>query len=252
MAEHTPTARPSPGPNPGNPEYAAIAYAELARIILDGQSLSAVLCRVAEIAKEMIPGATEVSITLVERDRPRTVGFTGSIAPALDERQYTSGRGPCVDAATTGQTIYIDDTAVDTHYPEFSRQAHRSGIRQSLSVGLPTLQVTTGSVNVYGSRVGGSFTDQTHDVASRFASYAAIALANAALYAGAVQEVAQLKEAMISRARIEQAKGMIMRDENCTPDQAFDILRRTSSRTNRKLRDVAHSIVSAAGLPQPR
>ena len=42
---------------------------------------------------------------------------------------------------------------------------------------------------------------------------------------------------------IGQAKGILMAREVCTPDEAFDILRRGSQRTNRKLRDVAQDLV---------
>src|SRR5690349_13116689 len=172
----------------------ACAYAELARIVHGAQSLGAVLRRIAEIAHALVPGADEVSITLIECDRARTVAFAGELASALDERQYSSGLGPCLDAAVTGQIIAID-TAADTLYPEFSRQAHRIGIRQCLAVGMPTVHGGTGAVNIY-SRAGVPFDDQVLDMATNFAAYAAIAVANAALFAGAQQEVAQMKAAM--------------------------------------------------------
>ena len=61
----------------------------------------------------------------------------------------------------------------------------------------------------------------------------------AALYAGAVEEVSQLQEAMSSRAVIEQAKGIIMAERRCDPDEAFSVLVRASQDSNRKVRDVA-------------
>ena len=154
-----------------------------------------------------------------------------------------------MDAAISGQTISIEDTAVDQLYPEFSRQAARHGIRHTLAVGMQTLQSTTGALNVYGSGATGPFTEQARTIAEGFAGYASIALANAALYAGAVQEVAQMKEAMASRAVIEQAKGIIVRDRVCTPDQAFVILREAASRSERKLRAVAQALVESASRP---
>ena len=261
MTEHPPRPRPaldadvlnSTRPGDATMEYAVTAYTELATIILGAQSISAVLSRLAELARALIPGADEVSITLIERGRARTVGFAGTLATVLDERQYTCARGPCLDAAVTGTTIAIDDTAADTRYPEFSRQAHRHGIRHTLSVAIPAFQATTAALNIYGNGDTGPFTDRARDVADGFAGYASIALANAALYAVAVQEVAQMKTAMASRAVIEQAKGVIIRDRACSPEEAFDILRDASSRANRKLRDVAQSLVtSATNRTRPR
>ena len=48
-----------------------------------------------------------------------------------------------------------------------------------------------------------------------------------------------------SRDTIGMAKGILLARENCTPDEAFDMLKRASQRTNRKLADVAAEIVLA-------
>lgn len=59
------------------------------------------------------------------------------------------------------------------------------------------------------------------------------------------KEVAQLQAAMASRATIEQAKGIIMGATGCTPDEAFELLKRQSQHENRKLREVAEELVEA-------
>ena len=229
---------------PASPTAPALAaYAELAASVVNERPLGTVLRRVVELAVRVVPGADDVSITLIERGRARTVAFTGQLATALDERQYKDGFGPCMDAAITGQVISIDDTARNRHYPEFSRQARRHGIHHTLSIGMPTFQDTTGALNIYGSGEAGPFAQATRDIASTFASYAAIAMLNAALYAGAVEEITQMRQAMASRAGIEQAKGVLMRDRHCTADEAFDLLRDMASRTSRKLRDVAQAVL---------
>jgi AmiR/NasT family two-component response regulator len=48
------------------------------------------------------------------------------------------------------------------------------------------------------------------------------------------------------RAVIEQAQGVPMRDRRCTPDEAFRLLVRASDVSNRKLHDVALSLVEGA------
>lgn len=221
------------------------AYAELAKIVLVAQPLGAVLARVAELARGLIPDAAEVSLTLVERDRPRSVAFTGPLAVALDERQYESGRGPCLDAAVSGSVITVEDTSHDESYPEFARQAARAGIRSSLSIGLAGIVGgAVGALNVYGSM--SPFDRESRDVALAFATYATVAVTNAAVFAGAVDEAAQLRTAMASRAVIEQAKGILMGHHRCTAEGAFTILRTRSNQENRKLRDVAQQIVDQA------
>jgi len=58
--------------------------------------------------------------------------------------------------------------------------------------------------------------------------------------------VDNLQKALGSRAGIEQAKGIIMAVEHCTPDEAFDRLREISQRSNRKLVVVAADVVARA------
>lgn len=57
------------------------------------------------------------------------------------------------------------------------------------------------------------------------------------------EEVVHLKEALVSRATIDQAKGILMGRHGCSADQAFDILRQLSNDTNVRLADVAAALV---------
>jgi PAS domain S-box-containing protein len=72
-------------------------------------------------------------------------------------------------------------------------------------------------------------------------------LDTAALAATLATELEQLREAMVSRATIEQAKGVLMAREGVGPDGAFDVLREQSQHANRKLRDVAAELVAEVG-----
>jgi len=68
---------------------------------------------------------------------------------------------------------------------------------------------------------------------------------NAARFSSAEDRAQNMMAAMQSRAVIEQAKGIIMARERCTPDQAFQVLVKASQHRNMKLRDVAGAIVRA-------
>ncbi|AXK37410.1 ANTAR domain-containing protein [Streptomyces armeniacus] len=65
-------------------------------------------------------------------------------------------------------------------------------------------------------------------------------------------EITQLREAMDSRAVIDQARGMLMALAPCSSEAAWDLLVEISQRSNVKLRDVSAALVaSAAGEPSP-
>jgi len=218
------------------------AFLALGRLDLSSMPLGKVLQRVAELAVATIPGADEISVTLVDGEKARSVAFTGTLASQLDERQYAKGFGPCMDAALTGQTVSLPDLEHEEHYPDFAAVALRSGVRSSLSVGMPVPQRQVGGLNVY-AKAPHAFDDAAVDMAKAFADYAAVALLNASLLESRDALARQLEQAMASRAVIEQAKGILMARTGCSSDEAFKMLSKQSQRTNRKLHDVAASVV---------
>ena len=57
------------------------------------------------------------------------------------------------------------------------------------------------------------------------------------------RELATLRRALESRDTIGMAKGILMAREGRTPDEAFEMLTRSSQRLNRKLAEIAAEIV---------
>lgn len=219
-----------------------LAFVELSRIMLGNQPLSAVLQRIAELAKQVIPGVHDASVTLMEGDKARTVVFTSPLAVELDERQYQAGFGPCMDAAVTGQLVIVDNSASDSPYPDFSPIALRCGIQHVVSVGLPVPQRIVGGLNLYADTAG-PIDEEAMQLALTFANYAAVAVANAALYSSTAELARQMQLAVKSRAVIDQAKGVLMAEHRYSSDDAFAALAQLSQQQNVKLRDVAQRIV---------
>ena len=234
-----------------SPPQANEAFLELGKIVLGDEPLPQILERVVHLAKHILPPPIEASITLVDRDRPSTVAFTGDVAMALDERQYEEDRGPCLDAAASGQKVVIIDMRSDTRWPKFADSAVTYGIASSLSIPLPVQRQVTGALNFYATSPD-AFNDQAVQLAETFAAHAAVAVANAHLYESTAILAEQMQQAMATRAVIEQAKGIIMRDNNCTPDEAFDKLVRLSQQSHRKLHDIAQMLVTQIVNDSPR
>src|SRR3954471_10369739 len=220
------------------------AFAELSKIMLGAQPLSQTIARVAELAQQTIPGAADVSVILLQQEQVSTVAFSGTLAAYLDERQYDAGFGPCMDAALSGTVITIPDTARSPTYPDFGRVAARHGITHTMSIGLPIPERTVGGLNIYGTG-DHPFDEATQEVATAFAGYAAVAVANASVYASTASLAANLQRALESRAVIDQAKSILIGQHHISPDEAFDLLSRQSQTSNRKIRDIARETSSA-------
>jgi GAF domain-containing protein len=227
------------------------AFAALGRMKLSDTDLSGVLKKISELAQRTIPGAEEVSVTLVRGTGAHTAAFTGDMALVLDEWQYEQGRGPCLDAAQAAVVVSVPDTASDDRWPDWGTRARAAGVHSSLSIGLPIQETVVGALNVYGTKPD-AFDDDAITLAQTFASYAAVAMANAHLYDTTATLAHHMQTAMESRAVIEQAKGIVMAERRCTADEAFSILVKLSQDTNRKLRDVATVLVGRAARPPQR
>jgi AmiR/NasT family two-component response regulator len=65
--------------------------------------------------------------------------------------------------------------------------------------------------------------------------------------------IARLQARLESQPVIEQAKGILMARGGCGPEEAFDILRRASQRSNVPVRELAEEIVAqaASGAHRP-
>jgi len=61
-------------------------------------------------------------------------------------------------------------------------------------------------------------------------------------------ELQAAKSALEDRKLIDQAKGILMRQRGCSEDEAYMLLRRTAMNQNRKIADLARSLVAAAAL----
>ena len=241
-ADVSPVARHSP--------YAQAAFDELGRTALREHSMESLLQRVAELTRDVVPGAREVSVSVLDPRRATTVVSTGQLASDLDESQYAKGYGPCLAAAAGGETMYIDDARTERRWGDYARTCVQRGSLSSMSVPVPLTQSVSAALNVYGEEAH-AFDAAARDVGAAFAAYAGVALSNMHLYDSARQLADHLERAMQSRAVIDQAKGILMGQRRCTAEQAFDLLVSASQRSNRKLRDVAQSLVDSTGATPP-
>ena len=64
-------------------------------------------------------------------------------------------------------------------------------------------------------------------------------------------ELREAKSALEDRKIIDQAKSILMMQRGCTEEEAYVLLRRTAMNQNRKIADLARSLVAAAALLGP-
>ncbi len=235
---------------PAVPELVA-ALGELSSMMLATAGMETMLARVAGLAASSIGVPVSCGITLKHDGRALTVATNDERAAHLDELQYAGGQGPCLQAMNTGEAVSVPDMTVETRWGDYPAHLLASGVRSSLSLPLNADGQQVGALNLYSSDLE-AFDSARERAASLFAASASGAIGIALRLAEQVALTEQLRTALSSRAVIDQAIGILIRDRRCGPDEAFDVLRAASQRRNIKLRLVAEEMVAAMSRkPRP-
>ena len=222
-------------------------HEDLARVVLVDRDLGDILTEITSLARRAAPPFDAASITLIRGDKAFTAGYDGQMALDADEMQYERGYGPCIDAGVSGTMLRVDDMRSETRWPDYAATVVARGVLASLSVPLPLQTDVVGALNCY-ARTTAAFAGDDQ-AATELADHIAVAVANAVAYADTAEYAGQMREAMAGRAVIEQAKGVIMAQNRCGADEAFDVLRRASMGRNVKLRTVAEALVQSVSTP---
>jgi hypothetical protein len=226
------------------PMRLAIVFAEIAEQLYDADSFDDVLLRIAEAAVSTIAGCRMASVTLTEQSGYRTAASTDSAATAVDEAQYQAHEGPCLDAVDA-EMVYAQSFP-DERWPRLASRPTESGVQSALSYRLAAASSRTadsggGSLNSYGVKPD-AFSDTAQEIGLVLAAHASVA-ARAVDERSTLQSLGRdLQQALLSRDVIGQAKGILMERLKITPEDAFDLLRRSSQHLNMKLRDVARGV----------
>ncbi|WP_250033829.1 GAF and ANTAR domain-containing protein [Paractinoplanes maris] len=223
------------------------AFAELDRLSFPKMRLDDALTHVADVAARAVPGVHAVSATLLSAEGARTAAYTGRVAMDLDEWQFHNGHGPCLAAAAASITVSVPDTAGDRRWPDWADRAVEAGVHSSLSVGLPLRDSVSGALNLYAPQPQ-NFDDDAVILAETFAGYAAVAMATASRPEDSGPATIPWSSAA-DRLALEQARGILMAERQCTAEEALRVLREMAAESHRPLRDVTRVLVTRAGWP---
>ena len=167
-------------------------------------------------------------------------------AQALDEIQYHYGDGPCLTAAREHRVVYVPDTRTDPRWPAYGQAAAEAGIMAAVGVPLELAGEATAALDVYADHPE-AFDPATIEVIQRHVQAVSATVRLAVRLARHRDTVADLQAAMESRTTIDLAVGIIMGQNRCTQDEAFEILRAASNHRNVKLRELAADLVTTVG-----
>jgi GAF domain-containing protein len=228
-----------------NVHVLADKFGELARQLQNEPDVDHTLLAIVRAGTDTVPGAEHASISaVIKRREVRTRAATAELARQVDQAQYGTGQGPCLDALYEQRSVRLPDTKTEQRWPEFAARALDLGVRSMLAVQLYVTGENLGALNLHSSHAD-AFDDESEQVALLFAAHAAVALA------GATTEQ-HMQTAVDSRDLIGQAKGILIERYKVTGQEAFRLLVVASQATNIKLTEVSHYLVETGHLAAAR
>ncbi len=200
---------------------------------------------IAELLMLAVGSAEGAGVTVDEAGQPRTMVVGSDAIGEIERIQHSIGEGPTATGASGLSSVVSGSLGGDARWPRFGPRAARLGLHSVLSLPLQTPSGVLGVMNLYGARKD-AFGERAVRVGERFGTAAAVTIENAQLLAEANRLAGNLQAALISRAVIDQALGIVMSRTGCTADVAFDRLRTRSQSEHMKVSAVAQSVVDAA------
>jgi GAF domain-containing protein len=228
------------------PYESARDLAQLAGVMLAEPDLPSALRRVTAVAASLVDKCDGSSLTMRADGVPAAAAADGDWSRELDELQYREQEGPCLDCLREGSVMRVRDLADDQRFPHYGEKAAALGGRSVLSLPLAADGRTVGALNLY-SKEPDAFDANALAMGELLAAHAALAVQAAAAFYSSRDLADQMREAVVSRAVIEQAKGVLAAQRTCSVEEAFALLVTASQRSNRKLREVAQGVVDSAG-----
>jgi len=217
--------------------------AELLSLTNGGEARS--LSKLAELAAWQVPSCSGANAVVWRDGEVVSASSTHPDLAELAELQLSVGRGPLLEAAAGGTAVSCPDTLDEARWPEFAAAALHCGVRCSVHL---VRELPRGALvlSLFGVHPG-VLDAESAPMAELLAAFGGAMLANATAYNQAQRTASQLKDAVVARSVVDQAKGILMHALRCDADEALKRLRRESQRRHVKVTEVATEVVAAYG-----
>ena len=203
----------------------------------------------ARIIGGVLGSASSVSVTVGSPDQPGPLVVDDRLAEQMDEAQRRAGNGPSRHAWEERRVVISQRLLEDARWPELSALAEPLGVRAVLVVPVVVAGEAIGVVNAYSAREDAFAAVDVH-LAELVAFTVATTIRRVEEQGQLRSTIDNLREALTSRAQIDQAKGVMMALHGYDTDAAFEAISQISQRDNIKVREVARLLLEQVQRPR--
>ena len=214
------------------------ALSEISQAISSDQYLDDILKLIVTVTANVMDSKICSLWILDEKEKALKIRATQTMSEAyLKERSLALGEGIVGYVAQQKKPLAIPDVLKEPRYKE-KELARKEGLISMLSVPLTVKDKVIGVINCYTSYPH-EFTETERAVLTTVASQAAVCIENTEL----MVKTRVIQEELETRKLVERAKGILMKRNNLTEDEAFKRIRKTSMDSRKTMREVAEAIL---------
>jgi GAF domain-containing protein len=223
----------------------ATIFVEIADTLVDEFDLIEFLHMITNRAADLVDASAVGLLLADQRGRLEFVAGSDENVRLLELFQLQNREGPCLEAFHSGQpVINVDLAEAAERWPRFAPRATEAGFQSVHAFPLRLRNQVIGALNVFGDSKGEDFQGMDVAIMQALADIAAIGLLQERAVRRGEALTEQLQGALNSRIVIEQAKGAVAQSRGVSVDDAFVGIRDYARRHNRRLIEVAESLVT--------
>ena len=219
------------------------ALTKISKAIASDIYLEDILRLIVTVTAEMM-GSNICSLMLIdEQKKELVIKATQSVSEEYNKKPPLKlGEGIAGKVAKENKPIAIKDVTKEKEY-KHKDIAKREGLCSLLCVPLAAKGRVIGAINCYTSTPH-EFSETEINILTSVASQAAVAIENAEL----MVKSKVIQEELEIRKRIEHAKGILMKEQGLTEEEAYLKIRRYSMDSRKTMREVAEAIILASDM----
>lgn len=205
--------------------------------------LEDILKLIVTVTAEVMDSKICSLMMLDEKTKKLTVKATQSMSEAYNKKPSLKlGEGIAGKAALKTKPTIVKDVKKDPNYRNVT-MAKKEGLCSLLCMPLKVKGRVIGVLNLYTSKPH-KFSDSEIGVLTAVANQAAIVIENSQL----LVETKVVQEELESRKLIERAKGILMKTQKYTEEEAFKKIQKLAMNTRRSMKEIAEAIILAQSV----
>lgn len=214
------------------------AISKVSRTITSDLYLEDILKLIVTITAEITDSKICSLMLIDEKTGNLVLKATQSMSEVYNKKPHLKiGEGVAGKVAMKNEPIAIYDLSNESEYKS-KAIAEKEGLKSLLSIPLAVKGKVIGVLNNYTSYPH-KFTKDEINILTTVASQASIVIENA----GLMLKTKVIQEELESRKTIERAKGILMRQQSLSEDEAFRKIQRQSMDMRKSMKEIAEAII---------